>query len=88
LKVEELSALPDELRTQLRDSVITLEPAQISSAIERVSQENRALGLALARYAERGAYSKIFRSIITESEADALLSEFPPKSAATNSAAQ
>lgn len=65
LMAEDLSALPDELRKELRDAVIILNPARISTAIERISQENRALGLILARYAGRTAYSKIFDAITT-----------------------
>ena len=65
LMAEDLSALPDELRKELRDAVIMLNPARISTAIERISQENRALGLILARYADRSAYSKIFDAITT-----------------------
>jgi hypothetical protein len=63
LKAEDLSALPDELRTQLRDALITLNPARISAAIGRISQEYRALGLTLACYADRYAYSAIFHAI-------------------------
>jgi len=77
LMAEDLSALPDELRKQLRDALITLEPAVISKAIERVSQENRPLGLILTRYADRYAYSKIFNAITTEGEAKAVPPQFP-----------
>jgi len=69
---EDLSVLPDELRTELRDAVITLNPALISTAIERISQENRALGLILARYADRYAYSKIFDATMAKGEDKAL----------------
>ena len=46
-----------------------LDPAPISTAIERISQGNRALGLILARYADRYAYTEIFDAIMTEGEA-------------------
>jgi predicted Zn-dependent protease with MMP-like domain len=72
LMAEDLSALPDELRKELRDALITLNPVWISKAIERVSLENRALGLILAHYADRTAYSKIFDAIKTEGEAKAV----------------
>ena len=62
---EDLSALPDEMRKELRDALITLNPVWLSTAIESISQENKALGLILARYADRTAYSKIFDAITT-----------------------
>ena len=72
LRAEDLSALPGELRKELRDALIMLDPAPISTAIERISQENRALGLILARYADGYAYTEIFDAIMTEGEAKAL----------------
>ncbi len=65
LMVEDLSALPDELRKELRDALITLNPVWISTAIERISQENGSLGLILARYANRTAYTEIFDAVMT-----------------------
>jgi hypothetical protein len=72
LKAEDLSALPDELRKELQDALIMLNPARLTTAIERICQENPALGWTLARYADRYAYSKIFDAMTTESEATAL----------------
>ena len=69
LMAEDLSALPDELRKELRNALVMLNPTLISAAIERIYQENRALGLILARYADRYAYSEIFEAIMTEGEA-------------------
>ena len=63
LMAEDISALPDELRKELGDALIELDPARISAAIERISQENRALGLVLARHADRYAFSKIFHAM-------------------------
>ena len=71
LVAEDLSALPDELRKELRDALIMLNPAPISTVIERISQENRALGLILAGYADVYAYTEIFDAIMTEGEAKA-----------------
>jgi hypothetical protein len=65
LRAEDLSALPDELRNELREALIMLNPARISTAIERISQSNRALGSTLAGYADSYAYSKIFDAIMT-----------------------
>jgi signal transduction histidine kinase/CheY-like chemotaxis protein len=72
LKAAELSALPTELQKELRDALILLNPARISTAIERISQENRALGSILARYANGYSYSTIFDAITTEGEVQAL----------------
>jgi CheY-like chemotaxis protein len=77
LAPEDLCALPDELRRELRDALIMLNPARISTAIERISQENRALGLILARYADGYSYSKIFDAIMAEAKADALPLRIP-----------
>jgi len=71
LRAEDLSALPEELRRELRDALIMLNPAPISRAIERISQENRTLGLILARCANGYAYTEIFDAIMTEGEAKA-----------------
>ena len=60
LTAEHLSGLPLELRTRLREAVITLDPKRISGAIELISQENAEVGLILASYANRSAYSRIF----------------------------
>jgi signal transduction histidine kinase/CheY-like chemotaxis protein len=69
LKAEDLSALPDELRREFRDALIMLDPAPITAAIERISQENPSLGWTLAYYANRYAYSKIFDAMTAEGEA-------------------
>jgi CheY-like chemotaxis protein len=69
LRSEDLSALPDELRIELRNALIMLNPARISTAIERISQENQALGLTLASYADGYAYTELFDAITTEGEA-------------------
>jgi signal transduction histidine kinase/CheY-like chemotaxis protein len=69
-RVEELrtglSALADELRTELQDALVVLDPARISTAIERIAQENKALASILAQYADGYSYSKIFDAITTE----------------------
>ena len=69
LKAQDLSALTEELRKELQDALIMLNPAGISKAIERISLENPALGLILARYADRYAYTKIFDAIMPERRA-------------------
>ncbi len=69
LRAEDISALPDELRKELRDALIMLNPAPISTAIERISQQNHALGSILAGYADVYAYTEIFDAVMTEGEA-------------------
>jgi signal transduction histidine kinase/CheY-like chemotaxis protein len=72
LKAEDLSALSDELRKELQEALILLNPVRITTAIERISQENPSLAWALARYASNYSYSKIFDAMTTEREAKAL----------------
>jgi len=69
LKAEDLSALPDELRRELQDALIMLNPARIRTAIERISQQDPSLGWTLARYADSYAYSKIFDAMTIEGAA-------------------
>jgi len=57
LRTEDLAALPQELRAGLRHALLALDVERISAAIDRVSQENAALGSALARCARRYAYT-------------------------------
>ena len=60
LTAEALSDLPEELRNELRQALITLVPSRISAVIERIANEDKSLGLILSDYADRYAYSKIF----------------------------
>lgn len=71
LRAEDISALPDDLRKGLRDALVTLNPARISAAIERISQANRALGSILTANADGYSYSKIFDATATDGEANA-----------------
>ncbi len=77
LRAEDVSALPDELRKELRDALIMLNPAPIWTAIEHISRENPALGLILAGYADVYAYTEIFDAMMTESEAKAVPLRIP-----------
>jgi CheY-like chemotaxis protein len=61
--IEGLSALSDELRDELREALLMLNPARISAAIERISGVNTALGSVLRRYAGQYAYSTIFNAV-------------------------
>jgi CheY-like chemotaxis protein len=71
LRAEDLSALPDELRKDLRDALIMLHPARISASIELIAKENPALGSILARHADGYSFSTIFDAIMTDETADA-----------------
>ena len=81
LTAKDLTALGDELRKELRDAVITLNSARISTAVERISKENTVLGSILARYADRFAYSEIFDATMTEAEDDAVPRQIQIRSA-------
>jgi CheY-like chemotaxis protein len=70
LRSEEISALPDDLRRELRDALLMLHPVHISTAIERISQENPTLGLILARHADGYSFSAIFDVIMTDEKAN------------------
>jgi signal transduction histidine kinase/CheY-like chemotaxis protein len=63
LRPEELASLPDELRAELQDAVITLNMERIARVIERVRQRDAALGAMLARCAERFAYTVILKAL-------------------------
>ena len=64
LSAEELSVLPYDLRKELQDALVLLNPAGISRAIELISQANKPLGLILKRYVDRYAYTEIFDAIM------------------------
>jgi hypothetical protein len=58
-----LAALPEKLRAELRDAIITLNVEHIAEVIERVGKADAAAGAVLARCAERFAYTAILRAI-------------------------
>jgi PAS domain S-box-containing protein len=60
---EALAALPDDVRVDLRNSLITLDVKRIASAIRRVSDCDAALGEALSGYADRFAYTAILDAL-------------------------
>jgi CheY-like chemotaxis protein len=63
LRSADLAALPEELRTELREALISLKRERIAEVIDRVSKQEAALGSALARCAERFAYTAILKAI-------------------------
>ena len=69
LRPEALATLPNGLRGELREAVVSLDAGRIAEVIERISQTDAALGAVLARHAKRRAYTAIFNAIeATEKE--------------------
>jgi hypothetical protein len=72
LMANDLSGVRDELKTELRAALITLDARLISEVIERISREHQALGSILAGYANSYSYTKILQAIeIDESHSTA-----------------
>ena len=65
LRPEDLRSLPDELRDELANAVISLDRASIDRVIQRVAECNVPLGAALAHHAERFAYTAIVEAVKT-----------------------
>ena len=63
LRPEALEALPAELFRELRDALVALHAERIAEIIVRVSERDSVLGSALARFANRFAYTAIFEAI-------------------------
>ncbi|HUK18825.1 MAG TPA: two-component regulator propeller domain-containing protein [Bryobacteraceae bacterium] len=63
LQPEALEALPAELLRELRDALVALHAERIAEIIARVSERDSILGSALARFANRFAYTAIFEAI-------------------------
>jgi signal transduction histidine kinase/CheY-like chemotaxis protein len=58
-----LAALPEELRTELSDAVISLDANRVHRAVSRISEMDAALGHTLSQYTEQYAYSAIFQAL-------------------------
>jgi CheY-like chemotaxis protein len=63
LSPENVSALPAELRQELREAILTLNPVLIAEAIEHVSQLDKELGLILTQHAKSFSYSRVLDAI-------------------------
>ncbi len=61
--VTDLAMLPEQLRKELADAVVTLDARRIREVIDRVSEHDARLGDILARAAKRSAYSEILRAL-------------------------
>jgi signal transduction histidine kinase/ligand-binding sensor domain-containing protein/CheY-like chemotaxis protein len=62
---EALTALSDELRSELSNALVSLDRERIAGVIQRVSEQDASLGAMLANYADRLAYSKILKAVRT-----------------------
>jgi CheY-like chemotaxis protein len=60
---EDLAALPQELRSELREALVALDVERISAAIAHVSEKDPPLGSALARCASRYAYTAMLSAM-------------------------
>ena len=60
---EAFATLPAELRAELREALIALRVERIEETIVRVRERDSALGAALARCADRLAYTAIFQAL-------------------------
>jgi signal transduction histidine kinase len=58
-----VAGLPEELRGELSEALISLDPDRIALLIERVRQHDAGLGRLLERCAERFAYSPILKAL-------------------------
>jgi len=63
LSQESLTGLPEEVRTELTNAVISLNIERIASLIGRISEQNPALGRTLSRYAARYEFSQILEAL-------------------------
>ena len=60
---EAIATLPAELRAELRDALVALRVDRIAEMIDRVRERDSVLGAALARCADRLAYTAIFQAL-------------------------
>ena len=63
LRPEALAALPEDLRVELTNAVVTLDAAQIAAVIERISEVDVPLSLALAYYADRFSLTMVWDAL-------------------------
>ena len=65
LRPEMLATLPQELRRELRDALVSLDAERVTELVRRIAGLNPALGDMLAHHAERLAYTAIMKALNT-----------------------
>ncbi len=63
LPLQDLSALPYELRAGLREGLLTLDVSRIHKAIERIAEHNAILGAILETHANGYAFTGMFEAV-------------------------
>ena len=63
LRPQDFEALPEELRKELENAILSLDGERIARVVSQVSQQDSALGGALARLASQLAYTPIVRAL-------------------------
>jgi hypothetical protein len=63
LRPEALAALPEDLRAELTNAVVTLDAGQIAAVIQRISKVDAALGSALAYYSDRFSLTMVWEAL-------------------------
>lgn len=63
LNENSLAGLPEDLRKEMLDAVISLDVERIAAVIARISAQDPDLGHTLSHYAERYNYSPIFEAV-------------------------
>ena len=67
LRLATLAALPQELRRELNDALVSLDAVRVAELIRRIAGLNPALGEVLAHHADRLAYTAILHALNTSS---------------------
>jgi signal transduction histidine kinase/CheY-like chemotaxis protein len=63
VRAEDLATLPQDIRDELEDAIISLDPQRIAVVVDRVSDRNVSLGSVLGRLAANLTYSPILYAI-------------------------
>jgi hypothetical protein len=63
LRPAALAALPDQLRRELLDAVLSLEPGRVGLVIDRVREVDGPLGSSLSWFRDRYNYTAILNAI-------------------------